>query len=182
MCLIFGCKKVDQLRVSGFTKYSVSKGGNSSTPIAFQTFINNCNINASAYFTEKSKYNLVDVDQFDWNKLDGFKLDLNSVPNNSALIGWRYNVVANYFEIAPYFNNNGLVLPDNNEILTILPNEIFTYNVKFSGKKATISITKGNITITKTRQLKSAFIFPRVSLWFGGNKTAPNNLEVFINR
>jgi len=183
ICALFGCKKeVNEFKLDNYTKYTVNSGSHSSTPVFLKTFINSCNINGSAYFTENSKYNLGTSDQYDWNKLDGFKLDLNSVPNNSAMIAWRYNIVDNVFEIGPYFNNYGLVFPDNNQIIKVGVNEVFGYNVKLSGKVATISITKGNVTVSKVKELKSAFIFTRVSLWFGGNRTAPNKIEVFIKR
>ena len=72
--------------------------------------------------------------------------------------------------------------PDNNQIIKVAANEVFSYNVKLTGKVASISITKGNVTISEVRELKSAFILTRVSLWFGGNRTAPNKIEVFIKR
>lgn len=182
-CSLFACKKeVNQLKLTGYTKYTVAQGSHNSTPVFLRTFWGGCNINGSAYFTENSKYDLGDSDQYDWNKLDGFKLDFNSVPNNAAMIGWRYNLVDSTFEIAPYFNNYGIVLPDSNQIIKVAVNEVFDYNIRLSGNTATISITKDNITTTKFRVLKYASFFTRVSLWFGGNRVSPKNVEVFIKR
>lgn len=182
LSLLFACKKTDSLKNSGFTKYTVNSGDHNSTPFYFKGYVGECNINASAYFTENSVYNLNSVDQLDWNKLDGFKLDYNGVPNHAAMVAWRYNVIDSIFEIAPYFNNNGLVLPDTNEIIKVKPYEIFYYNVSLNGKNSSISITHKLVTITKSRVLRNAFAFTRVSAWFGGNMTAPNKVELFIKR
>lgn len=180
VCFLFGCKKDKDL--SGYQKYSIKSGSHNSTPIYLKTFWNKCNISSSAYFTENSKYYLGDSDQFDWNKLDGFKLDYNSIPNNAAMVAWRYNTLEGTFEVAPYFNKNGIVFPDSSEIIKVNVNEVFSYNVSFDGSNATVAITKNGVIVNKAAVLKKTTLFTRVSVWFGGNRAAPSDLEVFIKR
>lgn len=183
-CILFGCgSNTTQPFGSGFTKYYINAGSHTSSPVIFYPQYGNCNINGQAYFTEKSFYDLKDEDQLDWNKFDGFKLDYNSVPNNSAMIAWKASLIDSTIEIAPYFNNYGLVLPDSNQIIKVKPYEIFSYNVRLNGDIASISITKGLITINKMRKLIRPYTpYTRVSFYFGGNEVAPNYVETFIKR
>lgn len=178
---LFACKKeVNPLKLTGFTKYTISQGSHSSSPIFIKPLSGDCTISGEAYFTEDSFYDLGTIDQLDWNKLDGFKLDYNPVPNHAAMIGWR--ALDSVIEVGPYFNNKGIVFPDTNEILRIPPFEIFYYTISLRGKVATVSITYNGTTITKSQVLRSAFLYTRVSFWFGGNRTAPNKVECFIKR
>lgn len=176
---LFSCKKE---KIDGFVKYTIKRGNHNSNPLATKVFFNKCNINESAYFTSASVYNLNGSDQLDWNKLGGFKLDYNSVPKNAAMIVWRYNIVSGLFEIAPYFNNDAIIFPEINEIISVNDSEIFSYNISLDKDKATVNITKGNLSISKTRTLRNAYVFTSVSAWFGGNKTAPNDINLFIKR
>lgn len=176
----FSCNKSKDM--NGYVKYKVKKGEHASSPLYFYTYVKSCNIKSSAFFTEKSVYDLKNSDQLDWNKLDGFKMDLNRVPTHAAMVAWRYNIVDSVFEVAPYFNNNGLILPEFNEIIKLKEGETFGYNISLYGDNANVTITKGVVTIGKTLKLRSGFILTRVSLWFGGNKKAPNDIEVYIKK
>jgi hypothetical protein len=163
-----------------YKKFSIQQGDHNSTPLLMKMFYQNCYINGKFYFTEASKYNLGDEDQYDFNKLVGFKLDYNPVPNHSALIGWRYDTLMDCFQVAPYFNKNGLVLPLSSEIVDIEPYEVVNYQIKLQGKLATIRLYNEYFDIEKELELKKAGLFTRVHPWFGGNEFAPNDIELYL--
>ncbi len=139
------------------------------------------NVTGSAMFTEKSIYDLQSVDQYDWNKLTGISFNFLRPDKNALMVAWRYNVVDNDFEIAPYYNVDlARILPDRaTEVIKVPIGESFDFTVDYSG----ITLTYGNQTVFKpipadlpTNQL-TAF---RIQPWFGGTSLPPNTLSLYL--
>lgn len=180
---LFSCNKADFNQdldfKKGFTKVTIKENNHSSTPLFTKVYYKNCKFSGKAYFTENSKYYLSN-NSLQWNKLTGFKLDYNTVPNNAGMVAWRYIPSDTIFEVAPYFNKNGIVFPDTNEILRVKVNEQFDFFCQLQGKNATIRISKDSTIIEKQLTLINALFFTRVSVWFGGSEKAPNDIELYI--
>ena len=97
------------------------------------------------------------------------------------MVGWRYNVADNDFEIAPYYNVDfARILPNenpndpNNEVIKVPIGQSFNFAVDYSD----ITLTYGNQTVFKpipadlpTNQL-TAF---RIQPWSGGTSLPPNS-------
>jgi hypothetical protein len=144
------------------------------------------NVTGSAMFTDSSIYDLHSVDQYDWNKLTGISFNFFHPDQNALMVGWRYNVADNDFEIAPYYNVDfARILPNenpndpNNEVIKVPIGQSFNFAVDYSG----ITLTYGNQTVFKpipadlpTNQL-TAF---RIQPWFGGTSLPPNRLSLYL--
>jgi hypothetical protein len=178
---LFSCQKqefdIDALKKK-YRRVTIQENTHTSSPLFTKVFYKNCDFTGSAYFTDKSRYYLTN-NVLQWNKLSGFKLDANSVPNHAGMVAWRYIVNDSIWEVAPYFNKNGIIFPDTNEILRVGMNEVFNFRCKLQGKNATITIFKDSTMITKGVELINALFFTRVSVWFGGTEKAPNFIELY---
>ncbi|MGY4708209.1 hypothetical protein ACXDF8_01325 [Mycolicibacterium sp. CBM1] len=138
-------------------------------------------VTGSAMFTEQSVYDLHSVDQYDWNKLTGISFNLLRPDSNALMVGWRYNVADNDFEVAPYYNvNQARILPDEStEVIAVPIGESFTFTVDYAG----ITLTYGDQTVIKPIPADlhpnqwSAF---RVQPWFGGTSLPPNSLSLYL--
>jgi hypothetical protein len=184
LILLFSCctKEIQSPEIpeSGYTTYTIDKGDHNSTPATVKIYNKDCEISGKFYFNYNSIYNLNSVDQFDWNKLVGYKLDLNNVPSHAAMIGWRYNTDYHTFQICPYFNNNGIVFPNESEIIDINVFEPVNFYIQHKGENGTIKLWNKDFKIEKTVKLKKAGLFSRVHPWFGGNQEAPNKVELYL--
>lgn len=151
-------------------------------------------------------YHLEGDNQFDWNKLfgitgclfprlrllkstderlaycdlkikvgDKYLCFFTPVHWNSCRIGWRYNESQNgLFQVTPYVYLQGYRLYDY-ETITLLPNnEVQIYLTKTRGSYLINISDKPTVCIPSKN---SVFGFT-CTCYFGGNKTAPRNLEI----
>ena len=85
-------------------------------------------------FTTNSAYDLKDVDQFDWNKFTGITFTPLEPDYNAAMVGWRYNLSTQEFEIGPYYNlDKARLSPNANEVISVPAGETFEFDVDYSG-------------------------------------------------
>ena len=139
-------------------------------------------VSGTGTFTADSAYDLKDADQYDWNKFTGIVYSPLQHDRNSVMVGWRYNLATQEFEIAPFYNvNKERVLPnEKTEVISVPAGETFQYNVDYSG----VTISYGDKTVFKpyppglTPNLWTA---SRVSGWFGGNEAAPRTLTYYLD-
>jgi hypothetical protein len=175
---IASCKKerID-LEVSNkrFTQVCTDKGKHSAYPIYTTILRGDVHYSGSAYFTQESNYELT-ANHLQWNKLTGVKLDDNSPPKHAALIAWRYNPTLDAFELAPYFNNDGIVFPLPNEIIAVPINSVIDYNVKYIAGEAIISIRHESNIVRKVLTVPDRKVSYRVGAWFGGTERAPRDI------
>lgn len=111
-------------------------------------------------FTEESKYNLDRGDQMDWNKVigrGGF-LAKNGLRKNEDFIVWRYDAREDVFHVATGYKRRDykMILPKN-------------WNKVETGDSITVPLG-----------------FPMwpipLGAYFGGNRTAPNDLTYSIKK
>jgi hypothetical protein len=93
-------------RKQGFSKQIVSRGNHYSS--AFPWITTASGLSYQFAFNSTARYNLNNVDQYDWNKLPGMG-DCGSIAlsRNGAMFGWRWNVLTQRLEISAYANRFG---------------------------------------------------------------------------
>lgn len=153
-------------------------------PNNFGFFIQN--VSGSATFTPNTTYDLGDSDQFDWNKLTGIAFTPLEPDRDSAMVGWRYNLLTQNFEIAPFYNVNKVrILPNENplspnyEVISVPADQTFTYTVDYTG----VTISYGGRTVFKPYPpglTPNVWTAARVSGWFGGNRAAPRTVSYYL--
>lgn len=137
-------------------------------------------------FTTNSAYDLKDVDQYDWNKFTGIAFTPLEPDRNSAMVGWRYNLTTQEFEIAPFYNVDKVrILPNENplspeyEVISVPAGETFEFDVDYSG----ITLHYGGKMVSKQYPpglVANVWTAARVSGWFGGNEVAPRTISYFL--
>ena len=130
--------------------------------------------------TTNSAYDLKDVDQYDWNKFTGITFTPLEPDRNSAMVGWRYNLTTQEFEIGPYYNlDKARLSPNANEVISVPAGETFEFNVDYSG----ITLHYGGKMVSKQYPpglVANVWTAARVSGWFGGNEVAPRTISYFL--
>jgi hypothetical protein len=132
-------------------------------------------------FTTDSAYDLKDADQYDWNKFTGITFTPLEPDRNAAMVGWRYNLTTQEFEIAPYYNvDKARIRPEEDEVISVPAGETFTFDVNYTG----ITLRYGaDQEVTKPYPVgltANVWTAARVSGWFGGNRVAPRTVSYFI--
>ena len=163
---------------------TVYKGTHFTIPNNFGFFIQK--VSGSATFTPNTTYDLGDSDQYDWNKLTGIAFTPLEPDRDSAMVGWRYNLVDQVFEIAPFYNVNKVrILPNENplspgyEVIQVPADQTFTYTVDYTG----VTISYGGRTVFKPYPeglTPNVWTAARVSGWFGGNEAAPRTVSYYL--
>lgn len=143
-------------------------------------------VSGSGTFTTNTTYDLGDGDQRDWNKLTGIAFTPLEPDRDSAMVGWRYNLTTQEFEIAPFYNVNKVrILPNENplspgyEVISVPADQTFTYIVDYLG----VTISYGGRTVFKPFPqglTPNVWTAARVSGWFGGNEAAPRTVSYYL--
>jgi len=164
---------------------TIYKGTHFAIPNSFGYFVTQTV--GTGTFTANSAYDLTDVDQYDWNKFTGIAFTPLEPDRNSAMVGWRYNLTSQEFEIAPFYNVDKVrILPNENplspgyEVISVPADQTFEFNVDYTG----ITLSYGDRTVFKPYPpglVANVWTAARVSGWFGGNEVAPRTLSYFLN-
>ena len=138
-------------------------------------------VSGAGTFTPDSAYDLKDVDQYDWNKFTGIAFSPLQHDRNSVMVGWRYNLTTQEYEIAPFYNvNKERILPnEQTEVISVPADGTFQYRVDYSG----VTISYGDKTVFKPYPpglTPNIWTSTRVSGWFGGNEAAPRTLTYYL--
>jgi len=164
---------------------TIYKGTHFAIPNSFGYFIKQTA--GTGTFTTNTVYDLKDVDQYDWNKFTGIAFTPLEPDRNSAMVGWRYNLNTQKFEIAPFYNvDKKRILPNENplspnyEVISVPAGETFTFDVDYTG----ITVSYGSRTVFKPYPpglVANVWTAARVSGWFGGNEVAPRTVSYFLH-
>lgn len=164
---------------------TIYKGTHFAIPNSFGYFVKETV--GTGTFTTNTVYDLTDVDQYDWNKFTGIAFTPLEPDRNSAMVGWRYNLTTQEFEIAPFYNVDKVrILPNENplspgyEVISVPAGETFEFNVDYTG----ITVSYGGRTVFKPYPpglVANVWTAARVSGWFGGNEVAPRTVSYFIH-
>lgn len=156
--------------------FIIPEGQHSSTNAAFRGFNGN-KLTFQAKFNQTAIYSTVDpANQADINKLMGFSACGSFHHENSARFGWRWH--NNSLEILAYTYINEVRI---HKFITTVPlNEFVDYEIK---QKKNGYIFKVGDTATEIMDaLNDCSERANYILWpyFGGNETAPHNVEIYI--
>lgn len=154
------------------------KGTHFAIPPSFGYFVRE--VSGTGTFTADSVYDLGDVDQYDWNKFTGIAFTPLEPDRDSVMVGWRYNLTSQEFEIAPFYNvNKARILPTPPDVISIPADQTFDYLVDYTG----VTLTYGDTTVFKAFPASltpNVWTASRVSGWFGGNEVAPRTLSYYL--
>lgn len=158
---------------------TIYKGTHFAIPNSLGFFIKK--VTGTGTFTTNTVYDLKDVDQYDWNKFTGIAFTPLQPDKNSAMVGWRYNLQTQEFEIAPFYNvDKKRILPnEDTEVISVPAGETFSYTVDYTG----ITISYGDETKFKAYPeglTPNVWTAARVSGWFGGNEVAPRTVSYYL--
>jgi hypothetical protein len=143
-------------------------------------------LGADARYVLRDKNGKIDVDQFDWLKLHGITFTPLRTMRNTAMIGWRYNVEKDSFDLNAYFHQNGERF-FNDVCIRVGTNEVFETEIKldYAAKNITVSVItpRGRLTETRPYRVKRFpnrvfFIHP----FFGGTTKAPHKISLYSER
>ena len=158
---------------------TIYKGTHFAIPNSFGFFIQQAA--GTGTFTSDTVYDLGDEDQFDWNKFSGIAFTPLEPDRDSAMVGWRYNLTSQEFEIAPFYNVNKVrILPnERTEVISVPAGETFQFLVDYTG----VTLTYGDQTVFKPYPqglVPNVWTAARVSGWFGGNEVAPRTVSYYL--
>ena len=135
-------------------------------PSGFQCFVT---------FKDGSDYNMLpDTDHWDYSKLEGLAFSLLGNAKNSVMFGWSYDPHRELYRVVGYINDKGKhkftpyieVKKDNQITLSARVNK-GSVDFDLNGTKFTLSISF------------KAKLGRRIGMWFGGNKPAPQDMEIW---
>jgi len=159
---------------------TVYKGTHFAIPNNFGGFFVQ-KVQGTGTFTADSVYDLKVVDQFDWNMFTGIAFAPLEPDLNSVMVGWRYNLTTEEFEIGPYYNvDKARISPQGpSEIISVPVGETFNYLVDYTG----VTLSYGDRTVIKPFPeglTPNVWTAVRISGWFGGNEVAPRTVSYYI--
>lgn len=133
-------------------------------------------------FTDSCFYNFENEDQYDVNKLFGISIGYHHI--NSFRFGWRPLIETKEIEIVAYEYRNKIRVPTIH-ICNILPNIWYDYTLTLNNIDKTIEYEIYNVKYRKTCGILEEKIDSKTgigykcNLYFGGNKTAPHDIEIY---
>lgn len=136
-------------------------------------------------FNDSCRYNLDNLDQQDWNKLNGITNAVfgNAQYSQTFMMVWRYNVITKKFEIGAYLHNypeQERSTPEDNKTVYVMDGDSCDVMVLIQDK---IRLNIDNSTVEIPTNIKFNHIVRETNPWFGGNNPAPQfiHFEVEFN-
>ena len=176
--------------IPSLKKWVIKKGHQHANHLLGERFLSKPEIlrwqvrlDSNARYILRDKNGKIDEDQFDWLKLHGITFTPLHPMHNTAMIGWRYNVEKDSFELNAYFHQQGKRFFDEN-FICVAPNEVFNTEIRlnYATRKIIISIrtARGNLSATYQYHYKrfpnrAFFIHP----FFGGTSKAPHRIVIY---
>ena len=160
---------------SEFTHYRILKGNHYCDVSAFKA-ISLTEQNLKVKFDSTALYKtLTEDNQDDINKLYGFSEGMDP-HKNSARIGWSYN--NDSLRLYAYVYNNYVLATQ--QITTCKIGEVFNCSIKVDKKNYTFFVGDKSVTLERavvTEVAEGYQLYP----YFGGDETAPHNINIFIS-
>lgn len=163
-------------------EFTIKKGSHYSFRCGFIphfgiTFKNT--ISFSVKFDDSCLYDLGDSDNYDVNKLYGLSTSYNHTIQ-SARIGWRC-IDNKHIELMTFAHDENKFL-EPKVLGSVLPNEWVDCKIIIKDYSYIFYFTKNKNTniIVVNKRMKSCKFKYKLFYYFGGNKTAPHNMCVYI--
>lgn len=163
-------------------EYSVEPYKHYFKPFAFGLYVKK-HFKWTVCFDESCRYDLKDDDQYDINKLVGVGY-LWHHHNNSARFGWNYNLSTGKINLWAYcydkkkraWESLGEVeIGKSCRLILQVNKEEYLFQVIENNTEEPVGFAR----IPKTH---NQFLGYRLGTYFGGNKTAPHEMSVFLQR
>jgi len=161
-------------------KYTVREGRHDFTPSPLPLPQKAKSVSGSAVLHASCWYNNLDVDNADWNKLCGFYHYGDIIKNKNAFIlAWRPDIkIRDLFELVMYENIDGRNVPKESAVYKIKAGERFTFDFVLDGGKYSLYIN--GVLIGTQASDKQYRTVGKISAWFGGNRTAPHTMWLYL--
>jgi len=178
--LLSSCSTPEQM-VPGLKEYRVKQGRHDFTPSPLSLPGEARSFDGTAYFDPSCWYNSLGDDNADWNKLAGVYRFADIVKSRNAFIlAWRPDIkIKDVFELCMYENIQGANVPKESAIYKVKANERFTFSLDEINGKYSLYV---NNTLLGTQQNGHNYkAIGKIGAWFGGNRTAPHTMFLYMN-
>lgn len=115
---------------------------------------------------ETAIYDHGDGDQFDWNKLFGAKKKFFKPKQDSVMVGWRWHLGLQKFQLTPYIHKNGFI-EYGSHVITAELNEMFEAEIDLEDKAFRIWTQNGVIDRSLDIDWSNGWL---ILHQFGGNR------------
>lgn len=127
-------------------------------------------------FNKSCRYDLDNLDQRDWNKLNGITNALfgNAQYSQTFMLAWRYNVVTEKFEVGAYLHDHPQQqrsTPEDNGCIWELDGETCVVRVILVKDIMVVYINEQQFNIDTN--IRFNWLTRATNPWFGGNNPAP---------
>ena len=154
-------------------RYTVQEGDHDFTPSPFPIPGEGRTLEGAARLHASCWYDVLGVDNADWNKLAGVYRIADVVKNkNSFILAWRpLNAIKNRFELCLYENIDGANVPHDSAIYQVNGGQLFRFKLEETNGKYKLYVDN-NLLGTQRNDVTYNWI-GKISAWFGGNQSAP---------
>lgn len=164
-------------------KFTIKKGRHFCRPRVFRMRRKPTCVTWQAAFGMDAKYNHEDVDQDDWNKLCGIYFNFFNTRDNTAMIGWRWNLDEQAMELNAYYhlNKERVFTPP---LFDVALGEVFTASITCNWRESRYEVRLDSLDALREVVHFQPFEIKRklsfeINTYFGGNKRAPHNITVY---
>jgi hypothetical protein len=177
--LVFsGCIKdvINPDKTGSFVKYTIPKGGQSSTPSSYKFYTNIPSLSFDVRFDSTAIYQTTNPsNQADINKLYGFADDNKAHWVSSARIGWRW--FGNELQLLGYVYNDSVNV---HQLITAVPlNKDIACSIQVNGSKYTLMANGKSIELPRTAKSTGGLGY-RLYPFFGGDEMAPHEMYIQV--
>jgi len=161
--------------------HTVREGRHDFTPSPFPLPLEAQVFEGKARFMPSCWYDNLEADQSDWNKLAGvYKWDDFQKNENSFILAWRPDIkIRDLFEPCLYENIQGENVPKESAIYKVKSGQTFEFELRESEGKYTL-LVDGNLVGIQANDI-TYNVIGKISAWFGGNRTAPWDMHIYMN-
>lgn len=145
-------------------------GNGSFKPILFPK-----QMSRTVIFDESCKYDLIDSDQYDVNKLFGLGFFPHHI-QTSARFGWNWNIKNEVIDIFSFIHRQGKFYFDFMTFIEI--DKPITLTLFIQRRQVIFEAQKKTAFITKSEQLNTNPLAYELRPYFGGNETAPHDMKI----
>ncbi len=175
-----GLKSVPEAQA--LTPYRIGQGRHFCLPRIFRTRRRPERVSWLVVFEENCAYDLGDEDQKDWNKLLGLFYNLFDPLDNTAMVGWRWNLDTERMELNAYYHIDG-----NREftrpLLDVPLREPVRIDLLVDYERKTYTTVLKRLDDGKQATHRQTFAHDRtrcyeINTYFGGNEASPQAVTV----
>lgn len=162
--------------------FRIPAGKHRARPLRFGLYWNRNQFKWHVLFTERCRYDLHSEDQFDTNKLIGIGY-LPGHHKDSARFGWRYDTVKKQIELSAYCYVNGRRVIEHIGYCEI--DKWYKIRLQVMHRSYLLELEEvdghlmGHALIEYYHEKKLQY---RLGCYFGGNRVAPTEMKIKIER